>query len=142
MHPVPTPARPASGVPASATPTVDLTFPRLSVPEGAHGVLITAVDGEHAEILEGHWIFNPDWAERWDGDVVATLGTCHAHGPGLDGVHLECYLVHDGRIVRLGQWCGLGATWPEALRHPAAAAMSLHTQLEEAGHRCAQRIAN
>jgi hypothetical protein len=141
MNPVPTPARPAPRIAAVEPPTVDLTAAPVIVPEGAHGVLITAADDEPGTILEGRWIFDPDWSERHDEDVVTTIGTCHAHDPAREGIHLEAYLVHDGRVLRLGSWCGLGATWPETLRHPAGAAMSLHTALLEAGHRCAPRLA-
>jgi hypothetical protein len=140
MHPVPNPARRAPGESAPVPRTVDLTSAPIAVPDGAHGVLVTAVDAEPGGVLEGQWIFDPDWSALRDEDVVATIGACHAHSAERDGMHLEAYLVHDGRVLRLGSWCGLGAAWPEPLRHPAAAAMSLHTALLEAGHECAPRI--
>lgn len=139
MHPVPSPARPAPGT-LDRGDVVDLTAVPIAIPDTACGLWVTAVDHAPGAVLEGVWLFDPDWSARHDEDVVATLGACHTHDPGRDGIHLEVYLVHDGRILRLGSWCALGADWPETLRWPAAAAMTLHGELQESGYSCGDRI--
>jgi hypothetical protein len=142
MHPVPTPepVRRYRTDPPPHRPTVDLTMGPVTVPDGAWGLLVTAVSPAPGRVLDGQWLLDPDWSQRHDQDVVATIGSCRTHHSGRDGVHLEAYLVHDGRVLRLGSWCHLGAGWPETLRHPASSAMTLHNDLLATGHQCADRI--
>jgi len=108
----------------------------LHVPVGAFGLLITTVEEQFGAVLCGAWLLDPDWSEREDGEVIATLGTCRFHDSTLKGTHLEAYLLHAGTALHLGSWCSLGAEWPETLRHPANAATRLHAQLREVGFAC------
>jgi len=135
MHsvPMPVPDRPGRVV-------VDLTDPRLAIPPGIHGLLVTTVVAGRGQKLEGTWLTSPDWTERHDGDVVATTGSCHAHDAKAEGIHLELYLVHDAAIHPLGSWCRLGAGWTEKLRGPAGTIIALHALLEEVEYSCAQRL--
>jgi hypothetical protein len=135
MDPVPASPRAPADTGRPRRP-VDLTALPAVIPEGAFGLLITAVEAEPGSRLSGAWLFDPDWSVREDGEIVATLGTCHAHAPKRGGTHLEAYLVHAGHVLHLGSWCSLGADWPETLRHPAFAAATLHAHLRSAGYPC------
>jgi hypothetical protein len=139
MHPVPGPASGPARPPEPGA-AVDLTRVPIPVPAQACGLLVTAADRGRGGALEGLWLTDPDWAARYDEDVVATLAACSRHDAHRAGIHLEAYLVHDGAVLHLGSWCALGPDWPETLRAPASAAVRLHTDLLEAGHRCRQHI--
>jgi hypothetical protein len=115
---------------------VDLSDPDLAIPAGVGAVLITDADAEGG--VSGLWLETPDWPQRVDGDVVVTLADCAAHGKLLEGLHVNVYLVHDGKIMPLGTWhqvpiSDLAAT----LGGCASTATALHSELEEAGIECA-----
>jgi hypothetical protein len=138
MHPVPTAGH---GTAAAPDPYhVDLTDPDLAVPDDAAALLITAVDASGG-VFEGDWLSTLDWARRWDGEVIAEVSFCHRHDAAAHGVHLILYLVHDGRVLPLGTWCGVRGHWPAVLRGPAGSAMSLHTDLETTQYQCAEQPA-
>lgn len=116
---------------------VDLSDPDLSIPAGIGAVLITDAEAGGERVL-GFWLEKPDWPRRVDGDVVVTLADCAAHDKLLEGLHVNVYLVHDGKIMPLGTWhevpiFDLAAT----LRACVSTATALHSELEEAGIECA-----
>jgi hypothetical protein len=138
MHPVPAVGHGTAAVPDPYH--VDLTDPDLAIPDDAPALLITAVDAPGG-VFEGDWLTTLDWTRRWDGEVIAEVSFCHEHDAPAHGVHLILHLVHDGRVLPLGTWCGVQGHWPAVLRGPAGSAMSLHTDLETAQYQCAEQPA-
>jgi hypothetical protein len=119
-------------------PSVDLTDPELSIPALAAAVWITLAESGGA--LRGIWIESGvEWSECLDGDVIATLGSCAEHNARREGTHVTLHLVHDQGVLPLGAWCDLAISeFTETIRPPAATAMALHSELEEAGVVCAE----
>ena len=120
---------------------VDLSDPDLAIPAGVGAVLITDVEADGGRV-SGRWLAKAHWRERVDGDVVVTLAGCAEHDKLLEGLHVNVYLVHDGKIMPLGTWhevpiYDLAAT----LRACASTATALHSELEDAGVECATRPA-
>ena len=111
---------------------VDLSDPDLSIPAGVGAVLITELEGE-ARRAFGFWLEKADWPRRVDGDVVVTLADCAAHDKLLGNLHVNVYLVYDGKIMPLGTWCEVPAfDLAATLRACAITALSLRGELAEA----------
>ena len=123
------------------TGSIDLTEPKLSIPARAAAVWITVAEPGGA--LRGVWIESGvEWSECLDGDVIAVLGSCSEHDARREGTHATLHLVHDRGVLPLGTWCDLAISeFAETIRPPAATAMALHGELEEAGAVCAEHPA-
>ncbi|MFD8497298.1 hypothetical protein [Amycolatopsis sp. NPDC059657] len=120
--------------------------PPMRCPDSAWAMLVTAVDiisdvdPDHAgevALFAGTWVREepPVDSGLYDGDLVVRLNAPTAPSFTLTrnrAADVEMLLAYQGRWHRIGQWHGIGRSWPSVVAPTAAAVMGLHSDATEA----------
>jgi hypothetical protein len=110
---------------------LDLYAIGADIPGGAAVVLVTEIDNPDG-VFVGRWTTEEEVAKIWDGDLYIRLRRADA-----DTVEADLILAHDAQLMPIMHTTG-ASDWAEQLRAPAAAIMTLHTDLES-GDPCKAR---
>ena len=101
---------------------LDLYAIGTDIPDDAV-VVVTEIDNPDG-VFVGRWTTEDELAKIWDGELYIRL-----HRSGPDAVDAELVLAHDAQLMPIVSVKG-ASDWAEQLRAPAAAIMTLHTDLE------------
>jgi hypothetical protein len=111
--------------PAALTRAADVDIYTIggAIPEGAAVLLVTEIDTPDG-VFVGQWSDEDTVSRVFDGDLYIRLRSTDAVT-----VDAELILAHDGQLMPVIRV--QGKDWAERLSTPAAAIMTLHTDLEE-----------
>lgn len=123
--------------------------PPMRCPDNAWAMLVTAVDiisdldSDHAgevALFAGTWMHEQPSLDSslYDGDLVVRLSAPAAPSYALTRkrtTDVEMLLAYQGHWHRIGQWRGIGKSWPSIVAPTAAAVMGLHGDATEAALR-------
>jgi hypothetical protein len=112
---------------------LDLYTIGADIPDGEAVLLVTEIDNPDG-VFAGRWTTEEEVAKIWDGELYIRLRHTDA-----GAVEAELILAHDAQLMPIVRVSGSG-DWAEQLRGPAAAIMTLHTDLES-GDPCKARAA-
>jgi hypothetical protein len=105
---------------------VDLQTIGADIPDGKAVLLVTEIDMPDG-VFVGQWTDEETVSRIFDGDVYIRLARSTPAFPSL--VDAELILAHDGQIMPITRVQN-ATNWAQELRTPAAAIMTLHTDLE------------
>lgn len=105
---------------------VDLYAIGTGIPDGDAVVLVTEIDNPDGRFV-GQWTTEDEVSKIWDGYVYIRLRKSDPTFPAL--VDADLILAHNGQLMPIVRVRNTSA-WADELRVPAAAIMTLHTDLE------------
>lgn len=113
----------------------DLYTIGADIPEGAAVVLVTEIDNSDERFV-GQWTTEEEVSNVRDGCLYIRLRNADPASRALVDAHLV--LAHDGQLLPIVRLHGV-SDWAIQLRTPAAAIMTLHTDLESGEVVCKAR---
>lgn len=105
---------------------IDLFAIGADIPDGEAVLLVTEIDNPDVRFV-GQWTTEEDVSKIWDGYVYIRLRNAESAFPTL--VDADLILAHNGQLMPVVRVRG-ASDWANELRMPAAAIMTLHTDLE------------